>query len=227
GSQSTGSSPLPSQVASATGGPDASTSTWEKVVPGGDCECANGSDFSLFERRAAPTKVLFFLDGGGACFDAETCAFVGEGYDWKINDDPASEEGIFDFSRANNPFLDYSFLYVPACTGDAHLGDVTRKYSPELTVEHKGFVNGTAALDYLAENYPDASQVVVVGKTVGSIAAPVDRGLASVPLPPPRRPPCSGASRATPPPIPTSTPDSSVSCGAPTERCPLGRSTKG
>jgi hypothetical protein len=183
GSQSTGSSPLPSQVASATGGPDASTSTWEKVVPGGDCECANGSDFSFFERRADPTKVVFFLDGGGACYDAETCAFVGEGYDWKVNDDPSTEDGIFDFARADNPFIDYSFLYVPACTGDAHLGDVTRKYSPELTVEHKGFVNGTAALDYLAENYPDASQVVVVGKTVGSIAAPVYGGLASDLLP--------------------------------------------
>jgi hypothetical protein len=149
-------------------------STWEKIVPGGDCECADGSEFAFFERPADPTKVVFFLDGGGACFDAETCAFTGDGYDWKVTDDPATEDGIFDFARADNPFLDYSFLYVPSCTGDAHLGDVTREYSPELTVEHNGFVNGTTALHYLAENYPDASRVVVVGKTAGSIAAPVD-----------------------------------------------------
>jgi Pectinacetylesterase len=188
GSESSRSSSAPSRVAS-TGSIIAGASTWEKVVPGGDCECADGSEFVFFERRADPTKVVFFLDGGGACFDAETCAFTGlgaggvEGYDWKVTDDPATEEGIFDFARADNPFGDYSFLYVPSCTGDAHLGDLTREYSPELTVEHDGFVNGTAALNYLAERYPDASQVVVVGKTVGSIAAPVYGGLASDLLP--------------------------------------------
>jgi hypothetical protein len=149
---------------------------------------------SLPSLSAGPTRlrVVFFLDGGGACVDAETCAFTGlgtpgeENYDWKVTDDPADEGGIFDFARADNPFGDYSFLYVPSCTGDAHLVDVTREYSPELTVEHNGFVNGTTALDYLAENYPHAAQVVVVGKTVGSVAAPIYGGLAAGPAP--RRP---------------------------------------
>jgi Pectinacetylesterase len=162
---------------------------WKKVAPGGDCECADGSEFAFWERRDDPTKVVFFLDGGGACFDAKSCAFTGFNqreeamYDWKISDDPASEDGIFNFARADNPFLDYSFIYVPSCTGDVHLGDAIHGYSPELTVEHNGFVNGTAALNYLAEHYPDATQVVVVGKTVGSIAAPVYGGLATDLLP--------------------------------------------
>jgi Pectinacetylesterase len=164
--------------------------TWKKVAPGGHCECADGSEFAFWERRGDPTKVVFFLDGGGACFDATTCAFTGlgaggeENYDWSIfGEDPAQEGGIFDFARADNPFRDYSFVYVPSCTGDAHLGDVTRKYSPQLTVEHNGFVNGTAALGYLTENYPDAAQVVVVGKSVGSVASPVYGGLAADLLP--------------------------------------------
>jgi hypothetical protein len=126
---------------------------------------------------------VFFLDGGGICFDARTCAFVPESYDWKVNDDPATEDGIFNFARADNPFRDYSFVYVPSCTGDMHLGDATRKYSPRLTVEHKGFVNGTAALRYLTDNYPAATKVVVVGKSVGSVAAPVYGGLVADQLP--------------------------------------------
>jgi Pectinacetylesterase len=163
---------------------------WKKVVPGGDCECADGSEFAFWERRGDPTKVVFFLDGGGACFDATSCAFThssGGGpknYDWSIfGEDPAQEDGIFNFARADNPFLDYSFIYVPSCTGDAHLGDVTHQYSPQLTVEHKGFVNGTAALSQLAENFPAAAQVVVVGKSVGSVAAPVYGGLVADRLP--------------------------------------------
>jgi Pectinacetylesterase len=159
---------------------------WEKVVPGGDCQCADGGEFAFWERRADPTKVVFFLDGGGACYDATTCAFLPEdpAYDWNVEgDDPSRDGGIFDLARDDNPFRDHSFIVVPSCTGDLHLGDVTREYSPDLTVEHNGYVNGTAALSYLAENYPDAAQVVVVGKTVGSIAAPLYGGLAADRLP--------------------------------------------
>jgi hypothetical protein len=162
---------------------------WRKVVPGGDCECADGSEFAFWERRADPSKVVFFLDGGGICFDAESCAFTGldhpggpAAYDWSIwGEDPSQEDGIFNFARADNPFRDYSFIYVPSCTGDQHLGDVTREYSPRLTVEHKGFVNGRTSLDYVADRYPDAAHVVVVGKT--SISAPVYGGLAADLLP--------------------------------------------
>jgi hypothetical protein len=166
-------------------------SEWEKIVPGGDCQCADGSEFAFWERRADPTKVVFFLDGGGTCNDATTCAFTGldkggeeANYDWSVyGDDPATQGGIFELGRADNPFGDYSFIFVPSCTGDAYLGDVTREYSPELTVEHNGYVNGNAALSYLAENYPDAAQVVVVGKTNGSVAAPIYGGLVADLLP--------------------------------------------
>jgi hypothetical protein len=50
--------------------------TWKKVVPGGACECADGSEFAFSERRNDPTNVVFYLDGGGTCFDAKTCAFT-------------------------------------------------------------------------------------------------------------------------------------------------------
>jgi hypothetical protein len=108
--------------AAATTAPDTTAAPadqrWTKVVPGGDCECADGSEFAFWERPAASSKVVFFLDGGGACFDAETCAFTGLGtggeanYDWSIyGEGPAQEGGIFDFARAENPFRDYSFIY--------------------------------------------------------------------------------------------------------------------
>jgi hypothetical protein len=70
-----------------------------------------------------------------------------------------------------------------SCTGDAHLGNTTEEYSPELTVEHRGYHNATTALGYLAGHYPDAKQVVVIGKTAGSVAAPLYGGLAADRLP--------------------------------------------
>ena len=162
-------------------------SEWDKIVPGGDCECADGSEFAFWDREADPTKVVLYLGDLGACTDAATCAFTGidgesEFYTWNtVGADPNtnSGDGIWDFDNVDNPFADYSFIYVGSCTGDVNLGDATREYSPELTVEHNGFVNGSAALDYLAERYPDATQVVVVG----SVAAPVYGGLVADLLP--------------------------------------------
>jgi hypothetical protein len=173
-----------------SGSSPAGESEWDRIVPGGDCMCADASEFAFWERQADPSKVVFYLDGGGACTDATTCAFTGingesDFYNWSLVDEHPEfpGAGILDFSRDDNPFADYSFIYVASCTGDGDLGDVTREYSPELTVEHNGFVNGTAALNYLAAHYPDATQVVVVGNTGGSVAAPVYGGLVADLLP--------------------------------------------
>jgi hypothetical protein len=77
---------------------------WERILPGGDCACADGSEFNFWVRDANPAKVVLYLEGGGACFDATSCAFTDEQttlYDWNISadDDPALREGIFDFGH--------------------------------------------------------------------------------------------------------------------------------
>ena len=78
--------------------------------------------------------------------------------DHRSQDDPTGGGGILDFDDARNPLADYSWIYVPYCTGDVHIGDATTAYAPELTVQHKGAVNAAAALDYLATTFPDAQQ---------------------------------------------------------------------
>jgi hypothetical protein len=164
---------------------DVVSGDWEIVTPGGDCECSDGTEYAFFVRHADPAKVVFFLQGGGACFSADTCTPSSGTYNPNIDsrDNPALVGGIFDFGRPDNPFGDYSVVFVPYCTGDVHLGTNAAEYSPELTVQHKGWVNGTAARDYLAENFPDAAQVVVVGASAGSIAAPLYAGVISDQLP--------------------------------------------
>ena len=156
--------------------------TWERVVPGGDCQCSDGSEFNFWVHTANPKKVAFYLQDGGACFSAETCADR-DLYHATIDEGPAGKGGILDFADKRNPFADYSVVYVPYCTGDTHLGDTTAKYAPDLTVHHKGYVNGTAALDHLAEKFPHASDVVVIGESAGSVAAPLYAGLTSDQLP--------------------------------------------
>ena len=85
--------------------------------------CADGSPYSYWIHRADPDKVVFFLQGGGACFDAGTCTFGSIAYRVVLGaaDDPNTfTSGIFDFTDARNPLADYSFVFAPYCTGDVH-----------------------------------------------------------------------------------------------------------
>lgn len=163
--------------------PSTATDTgWQEVVPGGDCQCSDGSQFNFWVRQANPNKVIFYFQDGGACFSAETCAPDSGHYHTTITESPG-QGGVFDSTDERNPFADYSIVYVPYCTGDVFIGNATTDYAPGLTIQHKGYVNGTAALDHLATTFPDATDVVVMGESAGSVAAPLYAGLASDRLP--------------------------------------------
>jgi len=164
-------------------GTGADTAGWREVVPGGDCLCSDGSEFSFWVREASREKVVLYLQDGGACFSVETCAPEADLYTTTITDGPPGDGGVFDFADERNPFADHSVVYVPYCTGDVHLGDTTAEYAPDLIVHHEGLVNGTAALDHLASSFPDANDVVVIGESAGSVAAPIYAGLVSDRLP--------------------------------------------
>lgn len=162
--------------------PDPDPATWQEVTPGGDCQCSDGSEFNLWVREASPEKVVLYLEDGGACFSAETCDPANELYNVSITEGPDGE-GIFDFDREGNPFADHSVVYVPYCTADVFLGNAATEYAPGLTVQHKGSVNGTAALDHLVAAFPAATDVVVLGESAGSVGAPLYGGLVADRLP--------------------------------------------
>jgi hypothetical protein len=156
---------------------------WEEVVPGGDCQCSDGSEYNLWAREADPAKVVLYLEDGGACFSAATCAPDRELYKTAVTEHPDGEGGIFDFAEERNPLADWSVVYAPYCTADVFLGDATTEYAPGLTVQHKGSANGTAAVDELVARFPGATDVVVIGESAGSIATPLYAGLVADRLP--------------------------------------------
>ncbi|MGZ4700148.1 MAG: pectin acetylesterase-family hydrolase [Ilumatobacteraceae bacterium] len=150
------------------------------------CMCADGSAYSYWIHRGVSDKVVFFLEGGGACVDATTCAFGSHTYRSKIGaeDDPNGlTHGIFDFSNPLNPLADYSFVFAPYCTGDVHLGDAIHVYGPQLTVQHKGSINASTALTALAQQFPNTTQLVVAGESAGSVPTPMYAGIAHDLLP--------------------------------------------
>jgi hypothetical protein len=167
--------------------------SWERVEAPADCQCSDASEFSYWLHRGDPARVVFFLEGGGACFSAQTCA-PGESATFNPNlaeglpDRPgyAGEEadgGLLDLENPDNPLAGASVVYVPYCTGDLHLGSATHDYGGGVVVQHRGRTNATTALETLAEEFPDAEQVVVLGQSAGSAGAPLYGGLAHDLLP--------------------------------------------
>jgi Pectinacetylesterase len=165
------------------GAAGAAPAGWERIAPGGGCRCADSSRYSFYAHRANPNKVVFFLDGGGACWSAATCEPEGDNEYQTSVEAPNSGEGVFDVTDERNPFADYSFVFVPYCTADLHVGNAVTEYAPDLTVRHKGYVNGSAALDYLIEAFPDVTDLVVIGASAGSVTSSLYAGVASDRLP--------------------------------------------
>ncbi len=154
-----------------------------------DCECAHGDPYSYWTRTADPDKVVLYFQGGGACFSADMCAEGSDNYSQVASGlevtgtDDRDPSGVFDLNDPANPFKDWSFVYVPYCTGDLHLGDNVNEYSEDVTVSHKGFVNASAAYDTLLEEFGDASEVVVTGSSAGGVPSPMFGALAADDLP--------------------------------------------
>ena len=161
------------------------TPTWETVDAPSDCMCADGSAFHFYLREASPTKVLFYLEGGGACFSGDMCKPGSGTYSETISPISKLEDspGIFDFDNPENPFADYSVVYVPYCTGDVHAGNITKDYGNGVVTQHKGFVNASNALDTMIKRFPNTTQLVVAGSSAGSFPTPVFAGMAGDRLP--------------------------------------------
>ena len=157
--------------------PAPAAGAWERVTPGDDCVCADGSPYSFWVREADPRRVVFHLMAGGACFNIETCSFDGVVYTANASAQPPSAVGIFDPANPANPVAGHSFVVVTYCTGDLHLGTTTTTYGGDLTVNHTGFLNASKALDELANRFDDPVEVVVTGSSAGSAAAPLFGGL--------------------------------------------------
>ena len=149
------------------------------IEPGGDTICSRGTPFRFFVRGGTVNKVILDFAGGGACWDEVTCSVAGAIFNEEA---PSAEDiqaaldlklltGIYDNENEDNPFKDWFLIHIPYCTGDIHWGNSTKKYTDSVTIEHKGYVNTQAVMDYMTSNFPDLEEVFVTGCSAGAYGA--------------------------------------------------------
>ncbi|MGH7328807.1 MAG: pectin acetylesterase-family hydrolase, partial [Polyangiaceae bacterium] len=156
-----GASPAPSGGSSSSSGDagpaiapgtpiTAPNETWTWIdVPG--TACGDGSPTGVGVNLTDKSDdVMIFLEGGGACWDGESCwgvastSFYMNGYGaTELATDPQIA-AIFtlDRSDADNPFRDKNLVFVPYCTGDSHSGNAI------TTLDYAGIAHATHFVGY-------------------------------------------------------------------------------
>jgi hypothetical protein len=159
--------------------------TFATIVPGTEVEylgetfrpiCALGTPYEFYVRRGTVNKVLYYFQGGGACWDWFTCA-VGA-CDQSVDgaeDNPAlAPSGFFDLANPANPFRDWHIVFIPYCTCDVHWGDATYTHTngpASITIEHRGFVNAAVVEKWAREHFVAPDEVFVTGSSAGAYGA--------------------------------------------------------
>jgi len=156
------------------------------------CSGFPGTDpeFRFWSKKGASKDLVIYFEGGGACWDNLTCTFpIGSGlpapapqfYVSQIapGTNPAGYSGLFDQSNAENPVKDWSFVYIPYCTGDIHTGSATRTYfnagnpllPAQYQIQHRGFDNFMVVLDWVKKNFDAPKSILVTGSSAGGYGA--------------------------------------------------------
>eukprot|EP01134_Creolimax_fragrantissima_P007217 CFRG7217T1 len=148
------------------------------ILPGNNTRCLDGSPFgfTVFPGNISNENTLFWFQGGGACFDYDTCFKIGTATTSFVPE----TNGIFNYTRTANPIGGKGWTTVVNnyCSGDIFMGSgkqptfTDSPYSNNSgTVDYYGAINTVTVLAWLerqAEAKPK-NKLAVGGCSAGSV----------------------------------------------------------
>jgi hypothetical protein len=152
-----------------------------------ETHCRDGSPTGIaLNMSAASPNVVLFLDQGGACFNPATCVLNAAAFG--LADFVPQVEGLFNRDDPDNPVRDWSFVFIPYCSGDVHAGNRSdgdvAGVGPQ---EFLGYSNLDAFLSRIVPTFAGAQQVLFAGSSAGGFgvllnADHVARWFAPIPI---------------------------------------------
>ena len=134
--------------------------------------CVDNTPYMFFARKGSSNNVLMYYQGGGACWNAASCYTAGTCKRVATSDDNPDlvGTGFGDYNNPENPFYDWSVVFVSYCSCDVHWGDNTLNYGPG-TARHRGRINAMVAEKFAREHFVNPDRVLVTGSSAGSYGA--------------------------------------------------------
>ena len=154
---------------------EANVGSWTFVdVEGARCRDGSDTGFGIRLKEGAD-NLLIYLEGGGACFNAETCATNPSSFgetEFNVLVAQRGDAAIFS-TGADNPVGDWNMVYVPYCTGDVHGGSRPDAMLPDVSGAQQfvGHLNVGRYLDLLAPYLGDPDRVLLTGASAGGFGA--------------------------------------------------------
>jgi hypothetical protein len=151
-------------------------------------QCRDGSPAGLYTRFSdASTNLVIYLEQGGACFNTVLCGYNPATVDEQMTGRTIATTvsgmrderqappmtGIFDTSRAENPYRDWNMAWIPYCTGDAHAGSSPNTMVPGVAEPQQfvGYMNMQKFVGHIVPTFQNAERVVLTGTSAGSFGA--------------------------------------------------------
>ncbi len=156
--------------------------TWVDV-PGTLCSDGTRTGLAVNPAPAGPdSEVLIFLNGGGACWDALTCAarLATPGPFGRTEFEQGIAAGgdagtILDRTVTGSPFGGATLVFIPYCTGDVHWGDSAL---PGGSWRFTGDANLVRDVAWLKAHLPGPAKLVVAGSSAGGYGSLLAHDLA-------------------------------------------------
>ncbi|MGO9833311.1 MAG: pectin acetylesterase-family hydrolase [Polyangiaceae bacterium] len=162
--------------------------------------CRDGSPLGIYVRYGSVNKLMIYLEGGGVCISPHFCdhnpanmnqvfpggSLNGESFSGSLTTVSGLQApyttGIFDTTNSANPFLNWNQIYVPYCTGDAHIGtnpsaNIPNDFGTATTQHFVGALNMQLFIGRIVPTFKSVDQVVLTGSSAGGIGAGLNFGL--------------------------------------------------
>ena len=156
---------------------------WNSIETDGVCSTGTPYHF-LVNASDTSDDLLIFFDGGGACWNGQLCDLNSQPNVHSPFADETPEafteaDGVFDLDNEDNPFADYSMVFLPYCTGDVFIGAGEREYTytnaegeeTTVTTYHTGYDNTVTVLDWVYDNFDSPDSVLIAGSSAGAIGS--------------------------------------------------------
>lgn len=147
---------------------------WYKITPEGAVDSL-GKDWHGLMKLGKENKVVINFYGGGVSINEDTAKEGEDFYFHSIGDKDFSQLIGISSNDKNNPLKDWTFINIPYCTGDWHIGtndfEYTDKDGNRQILHHSGYTNFELMMKEVLKYVDNPDAVLVTGWSGGGFGA--------------------------------------------------------